>query len=117
MSYPGELKDKAKELHSSGMKTKEIAGQLGISYQTVWNWLNKVYVQKEKKDKPDKKVPVKDNSDRHLCKTCRFRGDATGKNGCDYIEIVGHSRGCSVEECNVYERGKREKRTERPTMK
>lgn len=112
--YPGELKAKAKELHSSGMKTREISEQLGVSYQTVWNWLNKVYVPKKKKDKPDKKAPVRDNSDRHLCKTCKFRGCDQGKNGCDYIEIVGHSRGCSVEECTVYERGKREKRAERP---
>lgn len=44
------------------------------------------------------------NADRKKCKTCMYRGKSTG---CNYIEIVGHSRGCSVDECNVYVKGKR----------
>lgn len=51
------------------------------------------------------------NSDRHLCKTCRYRGIENGKvtNGCDYIEMEKHSRGCSVEECDKYVKGRRKK--------
>lgn len=116
MLYPGELRKKAKELHASGMKTRDISDKLGVSYQTVWNWLFKISVPRVKKEKPVKLIPDGSNEDRHLCKTCRFRGDTTGKNGCDYIEFVGHSRGCKVADCTVYERGKREKRKERPVM-
>ena len=31
------------------------------------------------------------------------------RNGCDYICITGHRRGCKVEDCNVYVKGKRSK--------
>lgn len=48
---------------------------------------------------------IVDNTDRHLCKTCRFRGKDYSKNGCDYIEHTGKSRGCKVENCSVYEKG------------
>ena len=49
-----------------------------------------------------------DNADRHLCRTCKYRAsDTNSKNGCDYIEIMGHSRGCSVTGCDKYEKGKR----------
>lgn len=43
------------------------------------------------------------NQDRHGCKTCvyRARGDKNDHR-CDYILIMEHSRGCSVEDCNRY---------------
>lgn len=49
------------------------------------------------------------NKDRHLCKKCKYRGRDQGGyyTTCDYIEITGHSRGCKVEECDKYERGKK----------
>lgn len=43
---------------------------------------------------------------REKCKTCKFRGDGR-LNGCDYILIKGHSRGCKAENCTVYEKGAR----------
>ena len=53
------------------------------------------------------------NADRHACRTCKFRTDeyAARRNsrGCDYIIIEGHSRGCKVEDCVVYEKGKRKR--------
>lgn len=48
---------------------------------------------------------IVDNTDRNLCKTCRFRGKDYTKNGCDYIEHNKKSRGCKVENCSVYEKG------------
>lgn len=49
------------------------------------------------------------NKNRHLCKKCKYRGREMGgyRTTCDYIVIVGHSRGCKVENCNKYEPGKK----------
>ena len=55
-----------------------------------------------------------DNKDRHLCKTCIFKSSdwerKTNGYRCNYIEVVGHSRGCPPEDCDKYEKG-RKKRT------
>lgn len=50
------------------------------------------------------------NLDRHLCKKCKYRGDLLQKkykNYCDYIFVTNHMRGCNVENCNKYEKGKK----------
>lgn len=41
------------------------------------------------------------------CRNCIFRAAKNAPHGCYYISIVGHSRGCSVKECNKYKSGKR----------
>lgn len=41
------------------------------------------------------------------CKTCKYRAKGSAQNGCDYIVIVGKCRGCSVKECDKYEKGKK----------
>lgn len=41
------------------------------------------------------------------CKTCKFRAVRTAVNNCDYIVITKRSRGCSVEDCDKYEKGTR----------
>lgn len=41
------------------------------------------------------------------CRTCKYKAQEQAINGCDYISIVGHSRGCSVKDCDKYEKGKR----------
>ncbi len=46
------------------------------------------------------------SKNRRKCKTCKYRGE-NDKNGCDYIYITGHRRGCPVEECDKYEKGNR----------
>lgn len=55
------------------------------------------------------------NSDRHLCKSCIYRmhrSDRIETGGhCDYIEIAGQSRGCTVENCDKYEKGPRKRRS------
>ena len=51
------------------------------------------------------------NADRHLCKSCQYRGDGTY--GCNYICITEHSRGCKAEDCDKYVRGARIKSNEK----
>lgn len=56
------------------------------------------------------------NADRHGCRTCKYRArpwNAERTNGgCDYILIVGKSRGCEVEDCDKYIKGKLQKAKE-----
>lgn len=42
---------------------------------------------------------------RKKCKTCVYRASPFADNGCDYIIIERHSRGCSPENCDKYKRG------------
>lgn len=59
-------------------------------------------------------IEVGRNKDRKLCVKCIYRGrDRSTVNGCDYIEYVGHSRGCSVEDCDKYVNGPRINKTSR----
>lgn len=43
------------------------------------------------------------------CKTCKYRGKADQFIGCEFILHFGRSRGCSVEECDKYEKGPRQR--------
>lgn len=49
------------------------------------------------------------NADRHLCKTCIYRGRHDQVGNCSYIEIEGHSRGMPAAECTVYVKGRKRK--------
>ena len=40
------------------------------------------------------------------CKTCKFGCKISGMEICQYILIMGHSRGCDPENCEKYIRGK-----------
>lgn len=55
------------------------------------------------------------NEDRHLCKSCIYRMRRSGRietgGHCDYIDIVGHSRGCPAEDCDKYQKGKQKRRS------
>lgn len=81
-------------LQAEGLSAKEISEKTGIPYGTVYYNMRR-----------GEKAGMGPNADRKKCKTCQYRGI---KNGCDYIEIVGHSRGCSVESCTVYKKGARQ---------
>lgn len=109
-------KEIALQLAEQGMKAPEITKKIDAKYSTVYNWLN-----------PDKCKPKKQtniipldyknpdaytgwNADRKKCKTCRYRqahNNPTDQNkgNCNYIEIAGHSRGCTVEDCDRYVKG------------
>lgn len=108
-------KETALELAAQGMNAGQIARQIGAKYNTVYHWLNpeKCRPKSKKQEIPvDYKNPDAKpgwNADREKCKTCRYRqrkrNEITG--GCDYISIAGHSRGCSVENCDRYVKGDR----------
>lgn len=105
-------KEIALELASQGKTAAEIAKELEVKYNTVYSWLN------PEKCRPKKKAITTDadyknpdarpgwNADRKKCKTCRYRA-REDKGGCDYIEIMKHSRGCDVEDCDKYKKGNR----------
>lgn len=54
-----------------------------------------------------------DNSDRHLCMTCKYRGKKrpgrpkkggpAARPGCNYYMITDRERGCDVEKCDKWE--------------
>lgn len=84
-------------MKKQGKTIDEIVEDTGFKKGTVKQYYTR------KQGKPALKTV--DNTDRHLCKTCRFRGKDYSKNGCDYIEHTGKSRRCKVENCSVYEKG------------
>lgn len=111
-------KEIALQLAERGMKAPEIAKKIDAKYSTVYNWLNPDKCRPKRKKKTEE-IPVDYknpdarpgwNADRKKCKTCRYRQahyNSTDKNkgNCNYIEIAGHSRGCTVEDCDRYVKG------------
>ena len=108
-------KETALELAAQGLGAPEIAKELEVPYSTVYYWLNPEKRGKKKSAGSRQKPAVQEitpgwNADREACKTCRYRPDkrmAQRGIGCDYLDLVGHSRGCSVEDCDKYEKGNR----------
>lgn len=92
-------KEMIRKLVEEGYTNNEIADQTGIPIGTVGYHAAK-FRKKEKRAEVD-------NSDRHLCKTCKFRSNRPTVNSCDYAGLMKHSRGCKVEECTKYEKGAR----------
>ena len=87
----------------TGMIDEDIARRFGVSTSTVGNWIRKYDLRNIKKTAPKKH-----------CGTCKYRDLRKSVGGCDYLSQVGHSRGCPVLGCTVYEKGepidKRKKR-------
>lgn len=94
-------KEKIRKLVEEGHTNREIADRTGIPFGTVGYHAAR-FRKKEKE-------PAVDNSDRHLCKTCKFRSNRPTVNSCEYAGLMKHSRGCKVEECTKYEKGARMK--------
>lgn len=68
--------------------------------------------EKAETELEEREVDPGDNSDRHLCMTCKYRGKRKPgpgrpkkgvKPGCDYYVITDHERGCDVEKCDKWE--------------
>ena len=94
-----EKKEKIRKLVEEGYTNHEIADRTGIPFGTVG--YHAARFRKKEKD------PAVDNSDRHLCKTCVYRGRHDQVGNCSYIEIEGHSRGMPAAECTVYKKGRK----------
>lgn len=69
--------------------------------------------EKAETELEEKEVDPGDNSDRHLCMTCKYRskrkpgrpkkdGPAV-RPGCNYYMITDRERGCDVEKCDKWE--------------
>ena len=96
-------------LAAQGMNSSQIARETGFSPGSVY-----YYMHPEKYKKPEIPLDYKNpdaytgwNADRKKCRSCRYRARPDQVNGCDYIEIAKHSRGCDVEDCDRYVRGRR----------
>lgn len=98
-----------RKLAAQGMNSSQIARETGISPGSVY-----YYMHPEKRRRPEIPMDYRNpdaapgwNADRKKCRSCRYRARPEQVNGCDYIEHAKHSRGCAVEDCDRYVRGKR----------
>ena len=96
------VKPAVEHIHESGKRVMVVSTPVTAKGEKL---------KKSKKEKQRaesaKESPKVDNSDRHLCKSCKFRSNRPEVNNCDYVAITKHSRGCKVEECTKYEKGNR----------
>lgn len=104
-----------KSLIDAGYTVKAISDKIGIPYQAAYHYItNKKYdpeyeMQLELKDIQKKNEVCSMNKAKRRkrrCRSCQYRGDGR-KNGCDYIYITGHMRGCMPDQCFRYVMGSR----------
>lgn len=84
------------ELKEQGLSMKEISNETGIPYNTVYYYFTGGRSRY-------KRAPGS-NADRHLCKTCQYRGK---NSGCDYCIFTDKDRGCDPADCDKYKKGAR----------
>lgn len=111
------MKDKIAPYVEQGLTAGEIH-----RLHPEWKY-NTIYYAMPSKKERKAKAPVEEkivipvdrpkgwNKNRKGCKKCIYRGrgagsDKTSQNGCNFIFIEGHSRGCKVEDCNVFVKGR-----------
>ena len=100
---------------------KAIAEATGLKYWEVRDYIQYTGLagvrEKPSRRKPGRKKDGYNegksgpNGDRHLCKTCMYRGRRDQTGNCSYIEIVGHRRGMPAERCTVYKEGRKRRQT------
>lgn len=114
-SYTGRVR-KINRTELSG--NKAIAEATGLKYWEVRDYIQYIGLagireemlgRKPGRRKKDgyNKGKAGPNADRHLCKTCVYRGRHDQVGNCSYIEIEGHSRGMPAAECTVYKKGRK----------
>lgn len=111
-----------KNMVLDGKTNKEIAEATGLKYWEVrdyiqYSGLYKIreeitgIVSKRRKSDGYNMKMSGPNADRHLCRTCIYRGRPTQVGNCNYVMIEGHSRGMPAAECTVYQEGRKRKKT------
>lgn len=89
-------KEICREFKEQGLSMKEISNKTGIPYNTVYYYFTD-------RQSGYKRAPGR-NADRHLCKTCCYRGK---NSGCDYCIFTDKDRGCDPADCDKYKKGAR----------
>lgn len=108
------MKDKIAPYVEQGLNASQIhALHPEWNYNTIYAAMHpEIYNKpKTKKDEDPVERPKGWNKDKKACKSCQYRGRGSGgantsQNGCNYILVEGHSRGCKIEDCNCYIKGK-----------
>lgn len=111
------VREKIEDLIKKGLSPAEIRKITGYSYTTVYNAMNPDLIEKIEVEPPVER-PKGWNKNKKACKKCKYRGRCPGKtdhkrestqNGCNFIVLTGHMRGCKVEDCNRFVEGARAK--------
>lgn len=89
-----EREDEIIQMLKDGKSQREIAQDLGVTPSTISYWMSRHGIDK--------------SGIRKKCSTCLYRDKNPKKGNCDYIGKTGHSRNCSVENCDKYMEDKRE---------
>lgn len=63
----------------------------------------------ELREEKRKNQPVISPNDMRNCKhkDCKYRGSIDHQTCCEYILVTGHKRGCTIADCDKYEKGRR----------
>lgn len=91
--------EEIKQLLKEGKSRNVIAEKYNVRPQTVNYW-----IKKRKIITSDQQAPP--TPGKKKCPTCIFRQTDKNLGNCAYIEVMGHTRGCSATECDKYVKGK-----------
>lgn len=110
------VREKIEPLIEEGLSPAEISKLTGYNYSTVWHAMNPEMITKIEVEPPVER-PAGWNKNKKACKKCKYRGRCAGKrdkrnqlstqNGCNFIVLTGHMRGCKVEDCTRFVEGKK----------
>lgn len=91
--------EEIKNFLNKGISRKLIAEKYNVRTQTLNYWIQKHGIV------PSVPRIPKDNEKRK-CSSCQYRQTDKNLGNCAYIEITGHTRGCSATDCDKYVKGK-----------
>ena len=94
----------------SGYTIKQLAAAYGVERDTLRRWCTKSGIDWKSSELKEKEMSAREKEVAARCKKCHYRmEDVNLKNAgahCDYITVVGHSRGCPASECDKFEPAK-----------